>query len=117
MNKEIQKNTYPGDKDDVRCNANGKNCINSHFTLAVVAVVLSCFMGFWTMPMALASLILSLRAQDLAHDNRPEEARRTAYWTAVFGWITLAVALLPVILVIFFGGAIAAFFAALLAAV
>ena len=101
-------------KDDCRCGKNG--CVNSRFTLAVIAVILSCFTGFWSIPMALAALILSLRAQDLTHDGRAEEARRTAWWAGLFGWLTIIVALLPVILVIFFGGAIVAFFAALLAA-
>ena len=44
------KNMYQPDgrnADDCRCNLDGKNCVNSHFTLAVVAVVLSCFMGFF----------------------------------------------------------------------
>ena len=99
-------------QDDCRCGKNG--CVNSRFTLAVIAVILSCFTGFWSIPMALAALILSLRAQDLTHDGRVEEARRTA-WAGLFGWLTILVALLPVVLIIFFGGAIVAFFAALLA--
>ncbi len=66
--------------------------------------------------MALAALILSLRAQDLMHDSRIDEARRTAWWAGLFGWLTILIALLPVLLVIFFGGAILAFFTALLAA-
>lgn len=90
--------------------------VNSHFTLSVVAVILSCFTGFWSIPMALAALILSLRTQDLTQANRVEEARRTAWWAGLFGWLTILVALLPVIVIIFFGGAILAFFTALLAA-
>ena len=101
-------------QDDCRCGKNG--CVNSRFTLSVIAVILSCFTGFWSIPLALAALILSLRAQDLTHDGRVEEARRTAWWAGLFGWLTIIVALLPVILVIFFGGAIVAFFAAALAA-
>ena len=102
-------------KDDCRCGTNGENCVNSHFTLAVVAVILSCFSGFWTIPLALAALILSLRAQDLAHDNRTEEARRTAWWVGLFGWGTVGVALLPVIAVLVFGRTIMAFLTAILA--
>lgn len=93
-----------------------KKEVNSRFTLSVIAVILSCFTGFWTIPMALAALILSLRAQDLAHGERTEEARKTAWWAGLFGWLTILVALLPVVLIIFFGGAIMAFFAAALAA-
>ena len=44
--------------------------VNTHFTLAVVAVIISCFTGFWTIPLALASLILSLRTQDLVQGGR-----------------------------------------------
>lgn len=89
--------------------------INEHFTLAVTAVILSCFTGFWTIPFALAALILSLRTQDLKLQGRTDEARKTAWWAGVCGWLTVFVALIPVILIIFFGGAIVAFIAALLA--
>lgn len=104
-------------KDDCRCGNDGKNCVNSHFTLAVIAVIISCVGGFWTIPMALAALILALRAQDFAHDNRTEEARRVAWWAGLFGWVTVGVALLPIVAVLFFGGAIMAFLTAILASV
>lgn len=65
--------------------------------------------------MALAALILSLRTQDLVQASRLDEARRTAWWAGLFGWLTILVALLPVILIIFFGGAILAFITALIA--
>ena len=113
------KNMYQPDgrnADDCRCNLDGKNCFNSHFTLAVVAVVLSCFMGFFAIPMALAALILSLRAQDFAHDNRTQEALRTAWWAGLFGWVTIAIAIIPILLVVFFGGTIVALLTAMLAA-
>lgn len=97
-----------------------QNCpngnINTHFTLSVIAVVLSCFTGFWSIPLALTALILSLRAQDLVHDKRTDEARKTAWWSGLFGWMTVLIALIPVVLIILFGGAIVAFFAAALAA-
>lgn len=91
---------------------------NSHFVLAVVAVIVSCLGGFWTIPMALASLILALRAEDLMRgaEQRTESARKSAWWAAFFGWLTIGVALLPVILIFFFGSAILAFLAAGLAA-
>lgn len=90
--------------------------LNSHFTLSVVAVIVSCFTGFWSIPLALAALILALRTQDLIQAERWPEAKNTAWWAGFFGWLTIVIALVPVILVIFFGGAILAFFAALLAA-
>ncbi|WP_428078737.1 hypothetical protein [Candidatus Avelusimicrobium alvi] len=102
-------------KDDCKCAANGADCINSRFTLSVIAVILSCFTGFFTIPMALAALILSLRAQDLAHENRTPDARRAAWWAGLFGWLTVIIAILPIIAVIFFGGTILAFLTAMLA--
>lgn len=90
--------------------------INSRFTLSVVAIIVSCFTGLWTIPLALAALILSLRTQDFIQENRTEEARRTAWWAGFFGWLTIVFALLPILLLIFFGGAMVAFFTALLAA-
>ena len=90
--------------------------INTHFTLAVVVVIISCFTGFWTIPLALAALILSLRAQDLVQNNRGQEARQSAWWSALFGWLTVGIALIPVLLILFFGGAILAFLGALLSA-
>ena len=102
-------------KDDCRCGIDGKNCVNSRFTLAIVAVILSCLGGFWTIPLALAALILALRAQDLAHDNHLEEARRAAWWVGLFGWVTIGVALLPIIAILFFGSTIMAILTAILA--
>lgn len=116
MNEENKTPAQTSAFDDTRCNIRGTNCINCHFTLAVLAVILSCFTGFWTIPLALAALILALRAQDLAHANRTDEAYNTAWWAGLFGWLTVLIALIPIILVIFFGGAIAAFLAAILAA-
>lgn len=90
--------------------------VNTHFTLAVVAVIISCFTGFWTIPLALASLILSLRTQDLVQGGRAAEARQSSWWTALFGWLTILIALIPVLLILFFGGAILAFLGALISA-
>ena len=104
-------------KDDCCCGIDGKNCVNSRFTLAIVAVIVSCLGGFWTIPLALAALILSLRAQDLAHDNRLEEARRVAWWVGLFGWVTIGVALLPIIAILFFGSTIMAILTAILASI
>lgn len=96
---------------------NAKNSnVNTHFILAVVAICVSCFTGFFAIPLAIAALIMSLRAQDLQMQDRIEDAERSAYWAAVFGWITVLLALLPIIAFIFFGGALLAALAALLGA-
>ena len=89
--------------------------VNDHFTLAVIAIIVSCISGFWTIPMALAALILSLRTQDLIQNARVEDARKTAWWVALFGWLTIVIAVLPIALMIYFGGAILAFLGALIA--
>ena len=89
--------------------------ISSHFTLSVVAVILSCLTGFVTIPLALAALIFSLRVQDLVQKNRLKEAKNLSTWACVFGWVTVGIALIPIILMILFGGAILAFLATLLA--
>lgn len=88
--------------------------INTHFTLAVIAVIVSCFTGFWTIPLALASLILSIRTQDLLHSSRLSLAGQSAWWAGFFGWLTLAIAIVPLLLILFFGGAMLAFLATLL---
>ena len=101
--------------DDCKCNLNGANCINSHFTLSVIAVIISCFTCFFTIPLAIAGMILSLRAQDLARTNRPDEARRVAWWAGLFGWLTVGIAVVPLVLVLFFGGTLLALLTAILA--
>ena len=88
--------------------------VNTHFALAVVAVCLSCFLGLFAVPLALAALILSLRAQDQVQQGRTGDATHTAYWAGLFGWITVVIAVLPIALVLFFGGAILAGLAAFL---
>lgn len=103
-------------RDDCRCADRGGHCVNTHFTLALVAIIFSCFSGFFSIALSLGALILSLRAQDLARENLTEEAKRTAFWSALFSWLTIAIALLPIIAVLFFGGAIVAALSAVLAA-
>lgn len=90
--------------------------INDHFILALVAIICSCLTGFFTIPIAIAALILSLRTQDLIHEERWEEAEKLAKWTGVFGWVTIVLLLIPVLAILFFGGAILAFLGTLLAA-
>ncbi len=90
--------------------------LNTHFVLVIVAVIISCFTGFWTVPLALAALVFSLRASDLIYQDRLEEAKDMAKWAKIFGWLTIIVALIPVILLVLFGGTILAIIGAALAA-
>ncbi len=90
--------------------------LNTHFVLAIVAVIASCFTGFWTIPLALAALVFSLRASDLIFQERTVEAKNAAKWACVFGWLTIVIALIPVILVILFSGTILALLGAAIAA-
>ena len=90
--------------------------LNTHFVLAIVAVIASCFTGFWTIPLALAALVFSLRASDLIYQERATEAKKAAKWACVFGWLTIVIALIPVILIIMFGGTILALLGAAIAA-
>ena len=119
MKKDFKK-TQPGaflvtdQLQDGACQ-NGKP-VNTHFALSVVAVCLSCFTGFFAIPLALAGLILSLRTQDQVMQGRTEEAARCAFWAGLFGWITVAIVLIPVFLFIFFGGTILAALAAIISA-
>lgn len=114
---KMKKETTPNSPENIPTTCHHcPNTLNSRFTLSVIAVILSCFTGLWTIPLALAALILSLRAQDLAQATQWEEAKNTAWWAGLFGWLTIVIALIPVILVILFGGTILAFFAAVLAA-
>lgn len=90
--------------------------INTHFVLTIVAVITSCFTGFWTIPLALAALVFSLRASDLIYQERTAEAKDMAKWACVFGWLTIIIALIPIILIILFGGTILALLGAAIAA-
>ena len=116
MTEEKETAPHAKNTDDYKCGLNGEGCLNSRFTLSIIAVILSCFTGFFTIPIALAALILSLRAQDWARDGRMEEAQRVAWWAGFCGWLTIIIALIPLLLVIFFGGTIIAFLTAMLAA-
>lgn len=97
-----------------QCPLAQKAQINTHFALAVVAVCLSCLSGFVTIALGLAALILSLRAQDQLSQGQTKEAVSTAWWAGLFGWVTVLISLLPILVLIFFGGAILAALGALL---
>ena len=84
---------------------NEKN-INTHFVLVIVAIIISCLGGFWTIPLALAALVFSLRASDLIYQERTQEAQNMAWWAALFGWLTIILALIPLLLIVLFGGAL-----------
>ena len=90
--------------------------INTHFVLVIITIIISCFTGFWTIPLALASLVFSLRASDLVYQQRLEEAKKIAWWAGFFGWLTIVIAAIPVILLILFGSTILAVLGAALAA-
>lgn len=90
--------------------------INTHFVLVVIAIIISCLGGFWTIPLALAALVFSLRASDLMYEERMEEAKNMAWWAALFGWLTVGIALIPIVLVIIFSGTILALLGAAIAA-
>lgn len=90
--------------------------INTHFVLVVIAIILSCLGGFWTIPLALAALVFSLRASDLVYQNRNEEAKNMAWWAGLFGWLTVGLALIPLVLIAIFSGTILALLGAAIAA-
>ncbi len=90
--------------------------LNTHFVLVIIAIIVSCFTGFWTIPLALAALVFSLRSSDLIYQKRLEEAKKAAWWAGLFGWLTILIAAIPVILLILFGGTILALLGAALAA-
>lgn len=91
--------------------------VKDHFILSVIAIISSCLTGFFAIPLAIAALIFSLRVQDLIQQNRLQEAKNLSTWAAVFAWVTILIALVPIVLFILFGGVILAFLSALLAAV
>ena len=90
--------------------------LNTHFVLVVIAIIVSCLGGFWTIPLALAALVFSLRASDLVYQKRTEEAQNMAWWAGLFGWLTIGLALIPIILIILFSGTILALLGAAIAA-
>ena len=94
---------------------NEKN-INTHFVLVIIAIIISCLGGFWTIPLALAALVFSLRASDLMYEERHKEAQNMAWWAGLFGWLTVGLALIPLILIIIFSGTILALLGAAIAA-
>lgn len=89
--------------------------LNTHFVLVIIAVLVSCFTGFWTIPLALAALVFSLRANDLVYAKRVEEAKKAAWWAGLFGWLTVIIAIIPLVLIILFGGTILALLGAVIA--
>ena len=115
MNEETTQKQISQTPSQIPCENKTRN-VNTHFVLAVVAVCLSCFTGFFAIPLALAAFILSLRAHDLLEQARTQEAADAAFWSGLFGWITVIIALLPILLIIFFGGALLAGLAAFLSA-
>ncbi len=93
-----------------------KQEINTHFVLVVIAIIISCLGGFWTIPLALAALVFSLRASDLMYQERLAEAKNMAWWAGLFGWLTIGIAIIPITLIILFSGTILALLGAAIAA-
>lgn len=92
--------------------------VKDHFVLSVVSIATTCFAGFWPLPIAIAALIFSLRIPALCKEERLEEAKSLSRWAAVFGWVAIGLSVIvPVILMIFFGGAILAVLSAIFAKV
>ena len=60
--------------------------------------------------------MFSLRASDLIYQERLEEAKKAAWWAGLFGWLTVVIAAIPLILLMLFGGTILALLGAALAA-
>lgn len=91
--------------------------VKDHFVLSVVAIVATCFAGFWPLPIAIAALLFSLRIPTLCREDRLEEAKSLSRWAAIFGWVAIALSIIvPIILLLVFGGAIVAFLSAIFAA-
>lgn len=76
--------------------------INSRFTLAVVSLVLTCLGGFVLMPLGLAALIFALRCEDKAAAGDYRAAQEAAKWAGVFGWLGIALSVLPIIAIFVF---------------
>ena len=115
--KENEKNiplSTQSEEEPLQHNGQAVIHINTHFALSVVAICLSCFTGFFVIPLAIAALIFSLRAQDQLTQEKWEDAQQNAFWAGLFGWLTVALVVLPILLLLFFGSAILAAFGAML---
>lgn len=92
--------------------------VKDHFVLSVVSIVCTCFAGFWPLPIAIAALVFSLRIPTLCQEDRLEDAKSLSRWAAVFGWVAIGLSIVvPILLMIFFGGAIVALLSAIFAKV
>lgn len=81
--------------------------VKDHFKLSVVAIVATCFAGFWPLPIAIAALIFSLQIPSLCQQDRLEDAKSLSRWAAVFGWMAIGLSVIvPLIWLLIFGGAI-----------
>ena len=116
MNKKEQKIVLSNQAQDTPLEHDGQAVmhIQTHFVLSIVAICASCFMGFFAVPLAIASLIFSLRTQDHLMQEKWELAKQTSFWAGLFGWITVAILIIPILLIILFGGALLGAFGAFL---
>jgi len=88
--------------------------VKDHFVLSVVSIATTCFAGFWPLPIAIAALIFSLRIPTLCKEDRLEDAKSLSRWAAVFGWVAIGLSvIIPILLLLLFGGALAAFASAI----
>ncbi|MGB2578439.1 hypothetical protein AAIR98_000358 [Elusimicrobium simillimum] len=76
--------------------------VETHLTLAVVSLCLSCFSGFLAAAPALASLIFALRADDKQDLGEMAQARKSAKYAQILGWISIALIVLPWVAIFLF---------------
>lgn len=85
-----------------------KGRINSHLVLAVVALCLTPFGGILSLPAAIAALIFALKSENEWVAHRHEEAKHSAKYANIFGWVSIALFFIPwiigIIVVFFFLG-------------
>ena len=80
---------------------NNESKIENHLVLAIVSLCLSSLGAFFAMPAAVASLIFALRVDDKIKTDI-EAAKQSSKFAAVFGWIAVALVVIPWILIISF---------------
>jgi len=80
---------------------NNEPKIENHLVLAIVSLCLSSLGNFWAMPAAVASLIFALRVDDKIKTDIAA-ARQASKLAGAFGWIAVALIVIPWILIILF---------------
>ncbi|MDR0292354.1 MAG: CD225/dispanin family protein [Elusimicrobium sp.] len=80
---------------------NNETKIENHLVLAIVSLCLSGLGAFFAMPAAVASLIFALRVDDKIKTDL-NAAKQASKFAATFGWIAVALVIIPWLLIIFF---------------